>query len=264
MKLSLKHKLLFAFCFAVYLFLVDLFFGADQFLDPEVNFVLYSILLLLSVTVNQFLLFQIQDLLALKEQKARVYFAGSFVLSSFISAGTLWIILSTGKGHFLVFASAFLITALLPVLLSILLFILQDAETRISASVISNDLQETGSAHHVRTFVLENETGKQILKVTTDRLICFEANDNYVITYYLDKQGELKKSMDRVSLKKIDDILHQSGIQFERVHKSYIVNPEYIQSVKGKAQAYKLQLRYFDALIPVSRSYDVNAIQLKD
>jgi DNA-binding LytR/AlgR family response regulator len=128
-------------------------------------------------------------------------------------------------------------------------------------SVASSEGDVLVGQNKPQLFILENENGKQILKVATTDLICFEANDNYVITYYLNKEGQVKKTMDRFSLKKIDDLLKSAGIAFERVHKSFIVNPDYILKIKGKAQAYKLEIKHLDTEVPVSRSYDISTLK---
>ena len=97
------------------------------------------------------------------------------------------------------------------------------------------------------------------MKVPVKQVICFEANDNYVVTYFLDKEGKLKKSMERISLKKIDEILDSIHIDyFSRVHKSYLINHLMIEEIKGKAQAQKIKLKNLEILIPVSRSFDLS------
>jgi DNA-binding LytR/AlgR family response regulator len=111
-------------------------------------------------------------------------------------------------------------------------------------------------------FVLENESGKVLLNVFISQIICFEANDNYVITYYMNKQNELKKSMERISLKKIEEILDGLGVSsFSRVHKSYLIHKAYIEEIKGKAQAQKIKLKNLELLVPVSRSFQVATLK---
>ena len=109
-----------------------------------------------------------------------------------------------------------------------------------------------------KVFKLENEAGKVLLEVESKRIICFEANDNYVIAYYLSKDGELVKTLERTSLKKVDEII--SGIEpgFQRVHKSYIVNPNFVEKISGRSQAYKLNVSYLESPIPVSRKFDIS------
>jgi DNA-binding LytR/AlgR family response regulator len=77
----------------------------------------------------------------------------------------------------------------------------------------------------------------------------------------LDKQNIVKRSMERVSLKRIEELLALENVAFFRVHKSYLINPDFLEEIKGKAQAYKLKLREFDTLVPVSRSYDISSLE---
>lgn len=261
MVLSIKNKFFISLAFGIYLILVELFFGAEKFLGSRTNFILYSLLILFTSVFIEFAFIIMIEKLGIDKLFKRISFATSFLFSSLVTASILWIIFSGSEGHLLIYLITFLIASILPSLMSILLFIFEDAQTTISAVILQHNHDGNEMDLSSQTFVLENESGKQILKVGTEKLICFEANDNYVVTYYLDSEGHLKRSMDRFSLKKIDDILLASNIHFERVHKSYIVNPAYVDAIKGKAQSYKLQLRHFDALIPVSRSYNISLLQ---
>ena len=102
-----------------------------------------------------------------------------------------------------------------------------------------------------------------LLKLPVNQLICFEANDNYVIIYYVDKNNNLKKLMERFSLKKMEEILLLENVQFERVHKSFLINPYFLVAISDRAQAYKLELNGLENLIPVSRSYSINVLEQK-
>ncbi|MCR9172076.1 MAG: tetratricopeptide repeat protein [bacterium] len=108
-------------------------------------------------------------------------------------------------------------------------------------------------------FVLKNNSGKIVLEIEADRVISFEANDNYVITYYLSNDNTLQKSMERTSLKKIEALI-EGNSNFYRVHKSYVINKKHLLSVGGKSQAYKINMQFLKEPIPVSRSFDINQI----
>jgi len=116
------------------------------------------------------------------------------------------------------------------------------------------------TAHsNIPMFQLKNHSGKELLNVETNKIIAFEANDNYVITYYLSEQKVLQKSMERASLKKVEEIIdeHQG---FYRVHKSYIINKTYVDSITGKSQAYRIKMNYIENAVPVSRNFDISKI----
>jgi hypothetical protein len=261
MILNAKKGILYASVFGLYQIVINLFFGVESFLASESGSTLFMVYTFGTIVLSEFLLLTATNSLKTGNSTKRIYFSVSFMIASIISGTIIWWILSTTHRLYFVFISAFLVASLLPVFLSILYFIFLEAKTRINISVSSKEDEFNSGGVVSKQFILENENGKQILNIATTDLICFEANDNYVITYYLNKEGQLKKTMDRYSLKKIDDLLRSKGINYLRVHKSYIVNPEFITSIKGKAQAYKLELKHLDIEIPVSRSYDISLLK---
>ena len=64
-------------------------------------------------------------------------------------------------------------------------------------------------------------------------------------------------------MKKMEEILSLENTKFERVHKSFLINPSRLIAISGKAQAYKLELQGLESLIPVSRSYSINLLEQK-
>jgi DNA-binding LytR/AlgR family response regulator len=148
-----------------------------------------------------------------------------------------------------------LITSFLPTLIFLLYLIFIETKEKFSIATFGQNDSDDGSQ---KTFRLENTNGKLLLEVEIGKIICFEANDNYVVTYFLRHDDELSKSMERISLKKIEEMIENEGIKFERVHKSYLINPLFFDEVKGRSQAYKIKMKHFKQLIPVSRSYDVS------
>jgi len=88
----------------------------------------------------------------------------------------------------------------------------------------------------------------------------FEANDNYSNIYYLNENGEIDKQIERLSLKKIENLIEKYDKSFHRVHKSYLLNSDFLLSIKGRSQAYKLELKHVKKLIPVSRKFDINIL----
>jgi len=111
-------------------------------------------------------------------------------------------------------------------------------------------------------FEIENNRGKSLIKTPLKDIISFEASDNYVTVYFISTNGELQKTMLRISMKLILSELEKLNSSFLRVHKSHIVNPEQIEAISGKSQAYKLKMQHSDLLVPVSRSFDIQQIQL--
>lgn len=109
-------------------------------------------------------------------------------------------------------------------------------------------------------FTLKNTNGKSLFKAQIEDIVCFEANDNYVIIYYL-KNGRPAKSMERLTLRKVEQQLETIQKSFSRVHKSFLVNPSYVREVHGKSQAYRLRIEHLEEEVPVSRQFDISVFQ---
>lgn len=127
-------------------------------------------------------------------------------------------------------------------------------------SVAIENMDSSTFLKEIPIFRLENEKGKTLIELEADKIICFESNDNYVIIYYLSEENGLLKTMERSSLKKIEEILTGMDLFYRRVHKSFIINPSYVKKVSGRAQAYKLEVSYLDFPVPVSRSFNIDDI----
>lgn len=157
---------------------------------------------------------------------------------------------------FFLFISSFLLLTLLPLAVAILYIVFDELRNKIHI------IREPGSEPNANANLrLSSDSGKIILEVPLNRVICFEANDNYVVTHYLNKKDEKVKSMDRISLKKISETLEDLDVSFKRVHKSYLINPNFIQEIRGKSQAYKIALNFMEHEVPVSRNFDISIFQ---
>lgn len=159
--------------------------------------------------------------------------------------------------HLILYLIAFLIMPLPLVALRVLMYVLSHVRTDNLKQIVQDQTDEGSS----NLFELANESGKLVLSLPGNKIICFEANDNYVITYFLDHDNELKKSMDRTSLKHIENLVQKSNLSFLRVHKSFLINPIYVEGVLGKSQAYKLKLHFIQEPVSVSRSFDISIIK---
>lgn len=178
-------------------------------------------------------------------------------ITSFLISGAILLPFGTNFDHVILYLLTFIIIPLPLVALHVLLQI----RSQISNGIIrktTRDREPDGSAN---LFELFNESGKQVLSLPGNKIICFEANDNYVITYFLDENNVLKKSMDRSSLKQIENRVQKSNLSFLRVHKSFLINPIYVEGVLGRSQAYKLKLHFIQEPVSVSRSFDISLIK---
>jgi hypothetical protein len=250
MKVNKKIALQIALYYALYMVLFSWLFNPFTFLKS--NHLIIDLSICFAVTfVTQWFILQF---LYLRKSKKNWIGLSSFILT----ASTTFIILVLLNGielkNTLFFYSSFFILSFFPSLLFYILNLYHKYEDKL---VFEKQYSEEISVTDDIEIHIENENNKRILSAHIKQLICFEANDNYVNTYYLDKEGQVKKSMDRLSLKKIEDLLAHSNVTFNRIHKSYLINPKYLMEVKGRSQAYKLKMKYLDLEIPVSRNYDI-------
>lgn len=256
-KLSIRN----AFIFSIYEMCLIWFLGIYTFQNEGVSIFNALASTLIYVFVLYLMSTQIVLKLNLISDIRRIVNASIFIVSSSL-AGLIYCFVF-GIGSYLIptVMLGFIISSLVPAVGYFLYsFVLEKSEVLvIENSKDENVTSDTKEENVDVRFVLKNESGKKLFDTAVKNIICFEANDNYVVIYYLDNEGKQKKAMERISLKKIEEILTELNVTFfERVHKSYLINETIIEEVKGKAQAYRLKMKNLDLLIPVSRNYNVD------
>lgn len=120
-----------------------------------------------------------------------------------------------------------------------------------------NRLNKKNSNNAIRINLLKNKKDrlKEIKVQNTE--VDFEIKDmlfakaagNYVELYFKNK----KKTLKRITIKKLEFLLNKEK-SILKTHRSYLVNLNYIDTVSGNAQGYKLKLNNYSEKIPVSRN----------
>ncbi len=257
LKIAFKRALL----FSIYELLMIWVFDVFTFFDPSKSIFLIAVVAFFSLLLFHFLVLTLIERTKLELSFRNVLNLIAYLLSSLIASLICWIIFRNGNDFILIIISGFVIPSFLPSIVFFLLSLFKENEIKINTKPISinSEIETLNEVKEDIQFILENEGGKVLLKVPINNIICFEANDNYVVTYFLDKEDKLKKSMERISLKRIDEMVENLGVHhFSRVHKSYLINHLMIEEIKGKAQAQKIKLKKLDILIPVSRTFDLS------
>lgn len=190
------------------------------------------------------------------DRKNLIFRTASDLLVSLIVGLLILMLFGKSFEHSLVFTSTYVILPIPVIAIRVLDFLLNDFKSKVKFETNRDDNLDEDIK-----LKITNEAGKVLLNISFSKVICFEANDNYVITYYLSNDGDLKRSMERISLKKIEDLIKGFEDSFYRVHKSYIVNSNYVEKITGRSQAYKLKISYLEELVPVSRSFDIELIK---
>jgi beta-galactosidase beta subunit len=246
-----------SFLFAVFVTALICMLGIHTFFEEgNALYIVYSFIGL-SLFLVQFLIsFVFNRFISSISWLQRVTYI-SYLFSASISAVLCYVLFDIKPAVFYILLSAFLIPSLFPLISNFLQGLFQETKFQESEGIDKADR----NSEDIR-FKIENESGKLLLDLSVHNIICFESNDNYALTYYFDKEGKVKKSMDRISLKRIEELLTELNVEyFFRVHKSYLVNQIYIEAIKGRAQAHKLKLNQMDILIPVSRTFSIDVLR---
>ena len=131
-----------------------------------------------------------------------------------------------------------------------LLFIYQKYREVKFLSTVS-DRTTTTPAEKQNNLLLVSGAGKnENLKLHMDDLFLVKSEDNYVILY-LKENNHVTKRMLRNTLTEIE---LQLGPAFFRCHRSYIINPNKIQTIEGNITNTRINIADVDIKIPVSRS----------
>jgi hypothetical protein len=248
-----------------------------SFFNNTINSLNFYSFVIITVFGIHFLTHSIVDTIKAEIGIKRIVNSTSFIFTALIASITIWWIFNGGNSIVIYLISSFIIPSLFPAIGYFLISLFKEnlAEVEVVNSV-TNLITSSSDNNAVQNFnqpikekqkeeiqfVLENENGKELLNIPIKSILCFEANDNYVVTYYIDKQDKLKKSMERVSLKKIEEIiLNLKADNFSRVHKSYLVNRDEVEEIRGKAQAHKVKLNNLEILVPVSRSFQISLLK---
>lgn len=179
--------------------------------------------------------------------------AAKHVIFACVSAGVVFLIIPINSNFYIAYFSGFLIVG---VVFSSFDFVLSALEELVVLrSNPSVSVANTIEKEH--RFQLKNTKGKTTFDQQTDHIVCFEANDNYLTIYYM--ENELcKKTTERLAISKAEEMIQLVSNDFLRVHKSFIVNKNHVQSIQGKAQNHRLKVHGLSEEIPVSRRLNVH------
>ena len=81
---------------------------------------------------------------------------------------------------------------------------------------------------------------------------------NYVTVWYLRNDKTQSKTI-RNTIKNIEKQLKDSENTL-KVHRAFIINLKFIESIKGNSQGYRLQIKHSDKEVIVARNY-INALK---
>ncbi|MBI1185122.1 hypothetical protein GC194_12675 [bacterium] len=117
-----------------------------------------------------------------------------------------------------------------------------------------------GMTAQIQEIDLLDEEGRVALTTSAEKLLFVQSADNYVEVYVADG-SKTGKHLFRNSLKNLEDQLAENG-SFFRCHRSYIVNLQKVQQVRGNARGYRLVLPHCEMEIPVARAKNAAFLSL--
>ena len=120
-------------------------------------------------------------------------------------------------------------------------------------------LDENVMPSKLEKITLFDNNGDLKLCVSASSLYYIESDDNYIIVWYTDAKGELKRYMLRCRLKTVEESF--KGSSLVRCHRKYIVNMDKVKVLRKEKDGYELDLDN-DAIapIPVTKTYSENVL----
>ena len=154
-----------------------------------------------------------------------------------------------------------LIESVIPITLIILLhysFVLKKRYLR--ACEMNKDLNKKNHSNSIKKIIITAENPKNNLEIEMKSLIYIKSEDNYIDVYYFLKD-KTKHKLLRNSLTNLEKDLGKVN-NIIRCHKSYMVNIDNVEEIKGNSIGYQLKLIHTKLLIPVSRKLNKNIHQI--
>jgi len=105
--------------------------------------------------------------------------------------------------------------------------------------------------HEPKLIKITGENRNDILEVAEQNFVYAESDQNYVTLFYL-RGEQLEKKIIRSSLQAVNDQIDSSI----RIHRSYLINPEHLEKIKGNKRQRFAILHQVDESLPVSTELD--------
>jgi hypothetical protein len=123
-------------------------------------------------------------------------------------------------------------------------------------TVVSDENLPVSKLEKVTLF---DNNGVLKLSVSSSSLYYVESDDNYIIVWYTDSKGDLKRYMLRCRLKTVEESF--KGSSLVRCHRKYIVNMDKVKVLRKERDGYELDLDN-DAIppIPITKTYANNVL----
>lgn len=144
----------------------------------------------------------------------------------------------------------FLVLLVISVNLNIQFFKNNENAQSLNSLIGNREGLQMGDDHILVTTELKSET----FKLRINRFIFAKAEGNYVKLWLLNDDDTCNYMLKRITLKDFGSRISDAP-NIVQVHRSFIVNSDFIEKVSGNAQGYKIKLKQCAEIVLVSRNY---------
>ena len=149
---------------------------------------------------------------------------------------------------------------IIPYILAGMYYAIQDKNQIIRlmnyGNVVSDEAVPVSQLEKITLF---DNSGDLKLCVSASNLYYIESDDNYIVVWYTDSKGDLKRYMLRCRLKTVEESFRGSSLV--RCHRKYIVNMDKVKVLRKEKDGYELDLDNDSiAHIPITKTYSENVL----
>lgn len=268
-KNQLVYTVTFAALFSIVFLLLSVPFSHNSWMAlGNSRFFVFTVLFatgsLLFVVISKFLLYKTRNKLKMSFLGYILWCAAEVLIIclaySFITVpitGIGWDQFPKTLGNALLYGT---ISLVIPYILAGMYFALQDKNQTIRLMNYGNAvLDETMMPSRLEKITLFDNNGDLKLCVNASNLFYIESDDNYIIVWYSDSKGDLKRYMLRCRLKTVEESFRGSSLV--RCHRKYIVNMDKVRVLRKEREGYDLDLDS-DTIppLPISKTYEKNVL----
>lgn len=268
-KNQLVYTVTFAALFSIVFLLLSLPFSHNSWMAlGNSRFFVFTVLFatgsLLLVILSRFLMYRTRNLIKMSflgyivwclAEVLVICLAYSFITVPLTGIG--WDQFPKTLGNALLYGT---ISLIIPYILAGMYFAIQDKNQTIRLMNYGNVvLDENVQPSKLEKITLFDNSGDLKLCVNASNLYYIESDDNYIIVWYSDSGGDLKRYMLRCRLKTVEESFRGSSLA--RCHRKYIVNMDKVKVLRKEKDGYELDLDN-DSIspIPITKTYEKNVL----
>ncbi len=230
-----------------------IFFGISLLVVVLSKWLMYTTRSMFKMTALQYVLWNFAEVLII-----------SLLYTSFTVQGAEYGIIdyevSSFVNLFLNSCTTTFVCLIIPYTMAAMFFAIVDKDKTIrlmNTNEVVSDEPEVNSG--IQKVTLYDNTGVLKLSVSLANLFYIESDDNYIIVWYTDAKGDLRKYMIRCRLKTVEESF--KGSSLVRCHRRYIVNMDKVTALRKEKDGYEMDLEN-DAIPPIAitKTYAENVL----